>query len=290
MILHGHIFKNAGSTFDWSLQRCFGESFLDHRDDDAMRQGGAAYVARFICDHPELRALSSHHLPLPAPEIDHVALFTVVFIRHPIDRIRSVYEFERRQPGETLGAKMAGQMSFLEYVRWRMKKEAPATVKNFQVRYCARTPSGGAPGEESRLSRSMEFLERRSLVGVVDRYDESMVVFEDILREKFPDIDLSYRKQNVGNRDQLSLEERIEETEAELGPELAELAYEQNRDDIALYQYANDLLDARLAQISDLSHRLREFRERMAHRDNSPGRNSSVLRGVRDKLVKLARS
>ena len=33
VILHYHLFKNAGSTLDWSLQRQFGAGFVDHRDD-----------------------------------------------------------------------------------------------------------------------------------------------------------------------------------------------------------------------------------------------------------------
>ena len=40
VILHCHLFKNAGSTLDWSLQRQFGSTFIDHRDGDSMRFGG----------------------------------------------------------------------------------------------------------------------------------------------------------------------------------------------------------------------------------------------------------
>ena len=37
VILHGHIFKNAGTTLDWALKRSFGKAFVDHRRDDQMR-------------------------------------------------------------------------------------------------------------------------------------------------------------------------------------------------------------------------------------------------------------
>ena len=62
VILHGHIFKNAGTTFDWSLERCFGEGFVDHRDDKTMRERRARHLAELVNDAPSLRALSSHHL------------------------------------------------------------------------------------------------------------------------------------------------------------------------------------------------------------------------------------
>ena len=33
VIIHKHLFKNAGTTFDWSLHKNFGNDFCDHRDD-----------------------------------------------------------------------------------------------------------------------------------------------------------------------------------------------------------------------------------------------------------------
>ena len=39
VILHCHLFKNAGSTLDWSLHKQFGSTFVDHRDGDSMRLG-----------------------------------------------------------------------------------------------------------------------------------------------------------------------------------------------------------------------------------------------------------
>ena len=33
VIVHIHIFKNAGSSFDSSLRENFGKNFVDHRDD-----------------------------------------------------------------------------------------------------------------------------------------------------------------------------------------------------------------------------------------------------------------
>jgi hypothetical protein len=39
VILHNHLFKNAGTTIDWSLGRELGSAFVDHRDDAGMKQG-----------------------------------------------------------------------------------------------------------------------------------------------------------------------------------------------------------------------------------------------------------
>lgn len=69
VIAHGHIFKNAGTTFDWSLLQNFQADFLDHREDEIMRRKGAEHVRDLLTELPSLKALSSHHLCHPLPEI-----------------------------------------------------------------------------------------------------------------------------------------------------------------------------------------------------------------------------
>ena len=50
VILHGHIFKNAGTSFDWSLERSFGEAFVDHREDKLMREGRDKHLEAFLTE------------------------------------------------------------------------------------------------------------------------------------------------------------------------------------------------------------------------------------------------
>ena len=95
------MFKNAGTTFDWSLARYFGEGFTDHRDDDAMREG-ASYLADWLEQHPQCRALSSHWITPPLPDWQNLCL--CLFLRDPIERARSVYQFERAQQGVDIWA------------------------------------------------------------------------------------------------------------------------------------------------------------------------------------------
>ena len=51
ILLHGHMFKNAGSTLDWSLRQNFGADFLDHRDDEYLRDNpeGLATLVHPTC-------------------------------------------------------------------------------------------------------------------------------------------------------------------------------------------------------------------------------------------------
>jgi hypothetical protein len=137
VLAHGHIFKNAGTTLDWSLERNFGEAFLDHRDDKIMREHGTRHVSELLVQRPELKALSSHHLVHRMPEVEDCLIVPIYLLRHPIERIDSVYNFERRQEADTAGARAAKEKSFREYVAWRMQSGVPRTIRNYQTIYLA---------------------------------------------------------------------------------------------------------------------------------------------------------
>ncbi len=135
VIVHCHLFKNAGSTLDWSLKRQFGAGFIDHRDDDSMRQG-ASFLGPYIESHTELSAISSHHVRLPLPVSEEFQILPIIALRHPIDRARSVYDFERRQEADTPGAIHAKKLSFADYIRWRMQPDVSPIIRNFHCSFC----------------------------------------------------------------------------------------------------------------------------------------------------------
>jgi len=264
VLLHGHIFKNAGTTFDWSLARCFGDGFLDHRDDKAMREQRGRHLAQLLAGQRNLRAISSHFLCYPLPEVEGLEFHSTLFLRHPIERIASVYAFERKQEADTRGARAAKEKSFAEYVAWRLEVGVPRTIRDYQAGNIAGhhdlSPSREPPS--SWLTQASDRLMRTAGVGVVDRYDESMIVFEAALRPAFPDIDLAYLRQNVTQADtDRSIEEKVEATLERLG-DLAGPVLEQNSFDLALYRQANLRLDEALAELPDAGARLDAFRQR----------------------------
>jgi len=265
IILHGHIFKNAGSTFDWSLRRSFGDDFLDHRDNQSMRQQRAKHLATVVANATELTALSSHHLCYPLPQPADVMFHPVYLLRHPIERIQSVYAFERKQNAQTPGAIAAKEKNFVQYVQWRMQEDVPRTIRDYQTSYIAgfHTRQVKATTPADWMQRAMHHLEFLNCVGVVDRYDESMIVFESHLRRHFPNIDLAYVRQNVTQHqgsDQ-GLFTRVQETLERLGSLSAEVL-SKNSYDLALYRQANQKLDDAVAQIPDFDQRLAKFRKR----------------------------
>ncbi len=259
VLVHAHMFKNAGTTFDWSLRRSFGEAFLDHRDDDAMKQG-AAYFGPWLQENSWCSAVSSHWVTAPMPQLDDLAISLCLMLRDPVERMRSVYQFERQQEGvDTPGSIRAKQMSFAEYMEWQMQPMPGPVVKNYQVRYC----SGDYLGDDlpGMYSMAQRLVQSTPTIGLVHRYDESMVLFEYRLRDHFPAIDLSYISQNVLSGDSASLLERREGVLAELGG-LADAVLAANEFDLRFFSEVEARFDQLLASVPDVERRLEEFRER----------------------------
>ena len=262
VLLHAHIFKNAGSTLDWSLHRSFGEHFLPHRADKPMRQQPAETLRSSLEEHSGLLCLSSHALPCPAPKIEGVRFHTLLLLRHPLKRARSVYAFERQQEASTPGAQAAKRLSFEEYLRWRMRDDVGPTLRNFQTRYlagqAARQP--GYVTTRQTFQAALDFLTREPYAGVVERYADSMVTFEEALGGRFPALDLAYRPQNMTRA---SLSDESLDWLDDLGALRDELI-DKNSYDLALYQVAQSILDESIASVEGFERKLEAFRSRQA--------------------------
>jgi len=259
VILHCHLFKNAGTTLDWSLKRQFGARFMQHWDDANMRQG-ASYLGPYIEQHAELSAISSHHVHFPLPVSEEFHALPIIALRHPFDRARSAYEFERRQDATTPGAMQAKELSFAEYVSWRMQPDVGPTIRNFHCSFC----TGSAQSEigEQEYLDSVALLTRLPMLIIVERYDESMLLLENYLASYFPTIDLSYTRQNETPDREGNLEQRIEAVFEELGPELTLEFRQKNHWDMKLYEDAQAILAERLGSLGHIDRLLENFQSR----------------------------
>ncbi|GHD37904.1 sulfotransferase family 2 domain-containing protein [Parahalioglobus pacificus] len=265
VLLHGHVFKNAGTTLDWALQRCFGDGFVDHRRDDLMRSQGGKHIMEMLEADESIVAISSHHMPRDIVDTDQVSFHPIYMLRHPILRIRSVYDFERKQEAQTPGAQAAKRMDFREYVDWRMQPKVAPTIRNFQTRYLA----GRLPPRFEKMADfdyfelAMQTLHQVRCVGIVEQYDASMVLIENTVRKRFKAINLAHVPQNVTGQQRaaLSQEERIGRILDELGGLQAKVL-EHNSFDMALYEASRHVFTRRLEDIPELSARLQKFRKR----------------------------
>jgi hypothetical protein len=270
IIIHNHVFKNGGSTIDWALRRNFKSGFVDHHDNRNM-QKGAEYLGPYLSGHPQIRAISTHHLRPPLPEIGDARLVTIMMFRHPIERVTSVYNFERLQiHAETLGARYARDHDLREYVQWRMQYTVPPTIRNFHIFRTLPPPVNWKKEvDENKFALAKAYIDSVEMLGFVERFDESMVLFEEELRTFLPDIDLAYVIQNVGQRKMETQEERIERLRNEIGDDTFQRLENSNAKDMELYQYAQNVFEKRCAAVPDLNEKLRIFRDRCTALDEN---------------------
>jgi hypothetical protein len=261
VIAHGHIFKNAGTTFDWALQRNFGNGFCDHRDDDLMGRYGASYLAQYLLDNPGISAISSHHL-CDTSAIEGIDIIPVYILRHPIERILSVYNFERKQDSSSPGAIAAKKYNFKDYVQWRMEPTVNGVIRNYHTVYLAGLQSRKPPVECTLDTFNSAMIKvHSSLVGLVEKFDASMVKFEESLKSRNIDLDLSYIKQNVNTERSTVAGSEISYIAEELG-DLFKEVLNKNSYDLALYSAAAQQLENE--QCNEYSGKLADFEKRCA--------------------------
>lgn len=256
ILVHAHIFKNAGTTIDWILEQNFGADFSDDRNDERMAKE-ANYLLNVIKSNSHLKAISSHSMPLPIRENDHVNFHAIVMLRHPLLRVRSVYQFERKQRANTSGAKMAKKLSFRDYVDWRMSPDVSPTIRDMQVRYLTRNSNKSREQlSEDHFSAASQFVDDNRLIGLVERFDQSMLLFSTYLREISIDLDFSYQKQNVSATPKVAKAQQIDSLREDLGANLYNTLVEKNSMDIRLYEYADQLLAARFESLGNVEEEL----------------------------------
>jgi len=105
-------------------------------------------------------------------------------------------------------------------------------------------------------------VKKMDMLGIVEKFDESMVLFEETLRKYFSNIDLSYAPQNVGQKVGESKEARLAWLEAEIGRETYELLVQKNKHDIELYDNMREEFQRRVDSVDDFSTKLESFKAR----------------------------
>lgn len=248
LLIHYHIFKNAGTSFEWALTENFGDKFASFDTSSARGFISRRELSRFVARNPALQAISSHQAALPPPRIRSRQVLTSILIRDPIARIRSIYAFERLQKASSPGAIKAKELSFKEYIEWRLE-DTPSVLCNYQVHFCIRTARHlTRPVNQEDLKQAILRLDQISIVGTVSRYDEWLTLAERTLSESFPGVQFPSTRRNATRHESLSYDAILGHLVAELGEYTAHYLLEHNQLDMCLYQVADALLSRKLAE------------------------------------------
>jgi hypothetical protein len=263
VIVHFHVFKNGGSTIETILEREFGERYATVHGSHASSALDDDDITAFIAGHPHITAISSHHLRYPLPSVRRAVLHECCFLRHPLDRLHSVYSYLRNEPVE-LGAEdpilVLAQSAGPREFAMRLIDESPHFVSNAQTLFIA---SGGTfvrPLDEADLAYATAAVRRMAVPGLVSMFDESLVAAEHFLGPTFPSLRLHYVAHNVIR--QKSLDQRLEELRSLWGSDVYDELERLNHLDLELCAYTENEIRRRLQLVPHPQGRLMEFQAR----------------------------
>jgi hypothetical protein len=242
-ILHLHGFKCAGTTFASILESNYGNQVAYIESQSYSDRLPWQMIAKAL-EGDNYRAASSHLVTLPSIEAG-LAKMHVAFVRDPRERIRSAYRFQRRTK-----ALNPPDMTFSEFV----ESVRTGLLSNYQTRQLSPQDFGGWQQRKGWQLRPelIDFGRRDVFIGLVERFDESLVVLENRMRALGVGFDASYSSA-------LNVEPRRNEMLEGIPPDAVKL-------DEILYARTNVALDSEIAKIGSFPDKLATHRDRCGHR------------------------
>jgi hypothetical protein len=248
VILHYHIFKNAGSTIEDILDHSFGERFAKLETPAGEGLISNPDLVRFFDARPNLRAVSSHQVRHPLPEARGYLFFDICFLRDPIDRIRSIYTYFRQKPNPADPmSELANRTALGDFIAG-MIQDFPLFVKNVQVNLLACTGDSDEP-EPRDLDLAIQRMLATSFLGVVDCFDQSVIAGAHALRWAFPELDCDRPAVNVSDGLEGTVASRIEKLRQACSQEVFEELLRLNSLDCQLVDRARAEVRRRFAQV-----------------------------------------
>jgi hypothetical protein len=239
IVLHFHIFKNAGTTVaDW-LGRSFGERFVPFEEtSDRNSYLGAVDLLTFLQRNEQIAAITSHHLRYPLPVAQEFTFFDLCFLRDPIDRLRSIYTFFRNGPlTDDPIAILAHECELGEFLR-SLIDQFPHFVNNPHVTLLGMGGAYTRPPGDGDLAKATAVLLNMSFPGVVDLFDESVRAGLYFWRTAFPGLTPDLTPSNVTLGLQGNLQERVRSIEQACGRRVFQQLMDLNALDLELLRRA----------------------------------------------------
>ncbi|MGF1538536.1 MAG: sulfotransferase family 2 domain-containing protein [Elainellaceae cyanobacterium] len=265
-----HIMKTGGTTLARLLENNVApEHYFFLRDAQSVDE---------VATIPEetrrsLRVLRAGHIPFGAHRHLPQKSTYITMLRHPVDRVLSLYYFIYFPPNRE---------SPQEFVPLKTWLETSSVVDNNQTHKLAGIMYKERQGGSTRAlldSAKQHFQDHFSVVGITERFDESVLLMHHRVGLK----NILYQNKNVNqNRPKRAVD-----------PEIVAMIEERNQFDLELYQYANDQLDAQIAQIPTFEPELALFQQLNAQFTavaDASDEKTEILKQVRQRVGTLRES
>jgi hypothetical protein len=256
VILHYHIFKNAGTTIYSILERHFGSRLasLESGHFNSMLRNEA--FLDFLQRRPKLRAVSTHHLLPPKPEHPDFVFHDVLFLRNPLARLSSMRDFYRRSEiTEDPLTSEAKHTTTAEFMRLLIEKY-PQHVNNAQVSCLS---ARILDGKEPNLQMAFNIACQTNVLGVTELFDVGAILAEQSLAPFFGSINFGDGAQNLSSMAPRELSVHLRQFRDACGETVYEKLVSSNSLDLALLEVATREVHRRFEAIPDHDERLKHF-------------------------------
>ena len=257
-LIHYHIFKNAGSSVDRLLRESFGSGWSSFEGESVFDIISPARLQDYLRANPEIIAVSSHMArpPLPSPEARAIA-----FLRHPIERARSVYNFVRRHDNQW-GHAIAIKGNFRDYLSWCLdrREDGGVVIRDYQVIHLSEASFRAktilvAKATSRDLDQAMACLEDFSVFGIVSRFSESCQLFSHAYGSLFPQLRMFDVRENASDGMAFDEAAALERVREEIGNDVYRRFAGENELDMALYDRAKELFTRNVDQMKRVAPR-----------------------------------
>jgi ribosomal protein S18 acetylase RimI-like enzyme len=284
VILHYHIFKNAGTAIQNLLKSNFGARFSEFEGDSADCQLSGNSLVAWLERNPEVQAVSSHQLRYPKPEAPGFVFFDFCFLRDPIDRIYSIYTFFRQHPPQSDPLSALAHETTLGRFVAQLVEGYPHLVNDVQVTMLATDGAYRRPPGARDLARATQTLLGMSFPGVADCFYESMVAGQYFWKPVFPDFENDAKPANVSRAPGSTLKSRLKAIRSACGNTLYEELERLNALDRELVRRARVEVARRFRLTPDHVRRLAELRSRVREEAGGDLPVENTLPATRGKL------
>ncbi len=261
-VCHRRVFGNAGDFIENVLRGGFRKQWCN-LDDALEKKEPDKEIFNFL-DQSNFKAFSTHRNVVPRFD-DRLVINLVVFLQHPVLRVRTIYEIER-SPSRRLFSNLphtakARALSFKDYVGWILSGEdALFPFSNYQTRLLSlRSSSEDQSFDQSdvcetHLDRALQLVRYLRIVGVCEEMEASCAAFDEWLCPVFPEISFSKSlSRSVMVLGKELVDEKMADIKDQIGSEYFGKIIHANNLDLVLYEFAKCQLRSVTAGIKSVA-------------------------------------
>ncbi len=198
LLFHFHIFKNGGSTLDAALKKNFGNRWRAIEGPDPGGPMNWSLAMKLVRARHEIEAVSSHTARFTAPSTPGLKIVQIFLIRHPIDRLCSIYHYKTNATTSTANKafEIAQKSSFEDFMEFALANQAdiPSAVCDAQISWLARAGIYQKPPSLADLDKAKSIVAEALVPGVVERMDQYLFRIDYFSERRFRWIKFEWRR------------------------------------------------------------------------------------------------